>query len=279
MSGSDYSRVEQAIRYLEHHAQDQPDLLVLARQAGLSTFHFQRLFRRWAGITPKAFLQCLTLGHAKTLLAESRSLLDTSQELGLSGTGRLHDLFLNLEAMTPGEYKRAGAGLVIRWGVHATPFGAALFAVTERGLCALSFLEEDAPGTALAKLRTRWPGATLVEEALATEPCALEVTARMLGTARQPLSLLLQGSPFQIKVWQALLAIPDGQVASYQGLAELAGFPKASRAVGSALARNPIGYLIPCHRVIRATGALGEYQWGTARKRALLAVEGARLRA
>lgn len=279
MSGSDYSRVEQAIRYLEHHVQDQPDLLALAQQAGLSEFHFQRLFRRWAGVTPKAFLQCLTLGHAKALLAESRSLLDTSLELGLSGTGRLHDLFLNLEAMTPGEYKRAGAGLVIRWGTHATPFGEALFAITGRGLCALSFLETDSQGTALAELRTRWPGAVLMEDTLSSEPYALEVASRMLGTPRQPLSLLLKGSPFQIKVWQALLAIPDGQVASYQCLAGLVASPKAARAVGSALARNPIGYLIPCHRVIRATGALGDYQWGAARKRALLGVEGARLRA
>ncbi len=276
MSGSDYSRVEQTIRYLETHARDQPSLTELAQHVGLSEFHFQRLFRQWAGVTPKSFLQCLTLNHAKALLSESRSLLETSLELGLSGTGRLHDLFLNLEAVTPGEFKRAGAGLVLRWGIHATPFGEALFAITERGLCALSFLEEGSRSRAVSDLQARWPEATLVEASIQSEPFALEVVSRMLGTAHQPLALLLKGSPFQVKVWQALLAIPEGRVASYQGLARLAGSPNGSRAVGSALAMNPIGYLIPCHRVIRATGAVGEYHWGNVRKWALLGVEGAR---
>jgi AraC family transcriptional regulator of adaptative response/methylated-DNA-[protein]-cysteine methyltransferase len=276
MIGSDFSRVEQAIHYLESHALEQPDLQALARHVGLSEYHFQRLFRRWAGVTPKDFLQCLTLNHAKELLSESRSLLATSQELGLSGTSRLHDLFLSLEAMTPGEFKRAGEGLVIRWGVHDTPFGEALFAATDRGLCALSFLEEGSRGKAAAELQARWPAATLVEASTHCEPFALEVVSRMQGGARQPLSLLLKGSPFQVKVWQALLAIPEGKVATYQGLARLAGIPNASRAVGSALAMNPIGYLVPCHRVIRSTGAIGEYHWGTARKWALLGVEGAR---
>ena len=276
MSGSDYSRVEQAIHYLENHAREQPGLAELAQHMGLSEFHFQRLFRQWAGITPKEFLQCLTLSHAKELLSESCSLLETSLELGLSGTGRLHDLFLNLEAMTPGEFKRAGAGLVIHWGIHATPFGEALFAITERGLCALNFLEEGPRARAVAELQARWPESTLLEASLQSEPFALEVASRMLGDARQPLSLLLKGSPFQIKVWQALLAIPEGRAASYQGLARLAGSPNAARAVGSALAMNPIGYLIPCHRVIRATGAVGEYRWGNVRKRALLGVEGAK---
>lgn len=276
MSESDYSRVEQTIRYLETHAREQPSLTELAQHVGLSEFHFQRLFRQWAGVTPKDFLQCLTLNHAKALLSESRSLLETSLELGLSGTGRLHDLFLNLEAVTPGEFKRAGAGLVLRWGIHATPFGEALFAITERGLCALSFLEEGSRSRAVAELQARWPEATLVEASIQSEPFALEVVSRMLGTAHQPLALLLKGSPFQVKVWQALLAIPEGRVTSYQGLARLAGSPNGSRAVGSALAMNPIGYLIPCHRVIRATGAVGEYHWGNVRKWALLGVEGAR---
>lgn len=276
MNRSDYSRVEAAIRYLEDHAQDQPSLGELARHVGLSEFHFQRLFRRWAGITPKDFLQCLTLSHAKVLLAGSASLLEASQELGLSGPGRLHDLFLTLESMTPGDYKRGGRGLTIHWGIHPTPFGEALFAATERGLCGLSFLEETGPGTALVELRGRWPEATLVQEPAHTAAISLEVSSRMRGEPTTPLALLLAGSPFQVQVWKAMLAIPEGQVASYQGLAHLAGAPGASRAVGTAAAHNPIGYLIPCHRVIRSTGVLGGYHWGGLRKQALLAVEGAR---
>jgi len=275
MSDSDYSRVERVIRHLEAHAGERPDLAALARVAGLSEFHFQRMFHRWAGITPKAFLQCLTLARAKELLDGSRSLLEASGELGLSGTGRLHDLFLTLEAMTPGEHQRGGAGLTLRWGVHATPFGEALFAATERGLCALSFLDRGREG-ALAELRSRWPHALLLEDPAATLPAAREVATRMEGGPRGPLALLLKGSPFQVQVWKALLRIPEGGLASYRGLAALAGSPGASRAVGSALGANPIAYLIPCHRVIRATGALGDYHWGPARKRALLGVETAR---
>jgi AraC family transcriptional regulator, regulatory protein of adaptative response / methylated-DNA-[protein]-cysteine methyltransferase len=276
MSGSDYSRVEQAIRYLEAHVQEQPGLAEVADQVGLSEFHFQRLFHRWAGVTPKAFLQCLTLARAKALLADSRSLMETSLELGLSGTGRLHDLFLGLEAMTPGEFKRAGEGLTLSWGIHATPFGEALFALAPRGLCGLSFLDGARRAKALAGFQDRWPGARLVEDSRQTEACADEVVARMQGAPSRPLALVLKGSPFQIKVWEGLLAIPEGGVASYQGLAERIGAPKASRAVGTALSLNPIGYLIPCHRVIRASGAVGEYRWGTVRKQALLGVEGAR---
>jgi AraC family transcriptional regulator of adaptative response/methylated-DNA-[protein]-cysteine methyltransferase len=276
MSGSDYSRVEQAIRYLETHAHEQPALKDLARQVGLSEFHFQRLFRRWAGVTPKDFLQCLTLNRAKALLATSHSLMETSLELGLSGTGRLHDLFLGLEAMTPGEFKRAGEGLTIRWGVHVTPFGEALFAITPRGLCGLSFLEGGGRTRAVADFQARWPEAHLTEDSRQTEPFAIEVVARMQGTMSRPLALVLKGSPFQTKVWEGLLGIPEGAVTSYQGLARAIGLPNASRAVGTALSMNPIGYLIPCHRVIRASGAVGEYRWGTLRKQSLLGVEGAR---
>jgi AraC family transcriptional regulator of adaptative response/methylated-DNA-[protein]-cysteine methyltransferase len=273
MSGSDYGRVEQAIHYLEAHAHEQPSLSELARQVGLSEFHFQRLFRRWAGVTPKDFLQCLTLNRAKALLAASSSLMETSLELGLSGTGRLHDLFLNLEAMTPGEFKRAGQGLTIQWGIHTTPFGEALFAVTPRGLCGLSFLEAENRSMAVAHFQARWPEAKLVENSSQTEPFAAEVVSRMQGTMSRPLALVLKGSPFQTKVWEGLLTIPEGGITSYQGLALAIGAPNASRAVGTALAMNPIGYLIPCHRVIRASGAVGEYHWGTVRKQALLAVE------
>lgn len=275
MSGSDYGRVEQAIRYLEAHTHEQPTLSELARQVGLSEFHFQRLFHRWAGVTPKAFLQCLTLNRAKTLLAGLSSLMETSLELGLSGTGRLHDLFLGLEAMTPGEFKRAGEGLTIWWGIHATPFGEALFAITPRGLCGLSFLEASRT-QAVADFQARWPEARLVEDSRQTEPFADEVVSRMQGAPSRPLALVLKGSPFQTKVWEGLLGIPEGGVASYQDLARAIGTPNASRAVGTALSMNPIGYLIPCHRVIRASGAVGEYRWGALRKQALLGVEGAR---
>jgi AraC family transcriptional regulator of adaptative response/methylated-DNA-[protein]-cysteine methyltransferase len=276
MGNSDYSRVEQAIRYLEVHAANQPSLAEVAGHIGLSEFHFQRLFHRWAGVTPKDFLQSLTLNRAKAMLRSSSTLLETSQELGLSGTSRLHDLFLNVEAMTPGAFKRFGAGLAIHWGVHDTPFGEALVAVTARGLCGLSFLGGDTVAEAVRVLQERWPEADLADDSSLTETIAKEVRARMQGTFGQPLSLLLKGSPFQLKVWEALLAIPEGQATSYQGLAGLIDAPKASRAVGTALSMNPIGYLIPCHRVIRATGAVGEYRWGRVRKQALLGVEGAR---
>jgi AraC family transcriptional regulator, regulatory protein of adaptative response / methylated-DNA-[protein]-cysteine methyltransferase len=270
-TGSDYARVEGAIRFLEAQVRERPALSAVAAHAGLSAFHFQRLFRRFAGVSPKSFLQALTLARAKALLADSRSLLDASLELGLSGTGRLHDLFLGLEAMTPGTWKRGGEGLEIAWAVHDTPFGAALFAATPRGLCALAFVAEDAPP--LAELEARWPGARFREDPAATAPFAREVAARMGGAPGRPLALVLQGTPFQRKVWEALLAVPEGRLVSYGDLARMAGTPGASRAVGTALGANPIGYLIPCHRVIRASGALGDYRWGAARKRALLGLE------
>jgi AraC family transcriptional regulator, regulatory protein of adaptative response / methylated-DNA-[protein]-cysteine methyltransferase len=276
MGGSDYRRVEQAIHYLEAHSREQPSLVEVAEHVGLSVFHFQRLFRRWAGVTPKDFLQCLTLNRARGLLSEPLSLLEASLQLGLSGTSRLHDLFLSLEAMTPGEFKRAGQGLTIHWGIHPTPFGDALFAVTQRGLCGLTFLAEETSEEAVAWLQHRWPGASLVNAPLRTSGTAKAIALRMRGAAAGPLSVLLKGSPFQIKVWQALLAVPEGRVISYQGLAHMVGAPGGSRAVGTALAMNPIAFLIPCHRVIRSTGAAGEYRWGGARKLALLGVEGAR---
>jgi len=277
MGGSDYSRVARAIEYLERHAGNQPTLAEVAAQVELSEFHFQRMFHRWAGVTPKAFLQALTLRQAKALLAEEKSLLDTSLHLGMSGPSRLHDLFLHVDAMTPGAFKRAGHGLDIRWGCHETPFGTALFAATTQGLCGLSFLAEDTPEVAFRALQGRWPGATWMEAPEQTLAFAEEVEARMRGAGMRPLSLVFKGSPFQVKVWEALLAVPEGHVISYGGLAEVIGSPQASRAVGTALSLNPIGYLIPCHRVIRATGAIGEYRWGGVRKQALLGVEGARV--
>jgi AraC family transcriptional regulator of adaptative response/methylated-DNA-[protein]-cysteine methyltransferase len=274
MIGSDYHRIAEAIRFIESRVEEQPTLNEVARHLGLSPFHTQRLFRRWAGITPKDFLQFLTLVRAKRQLASSSSLLDASIRVGLSGPGRLHDLFLTLEAVTPGEFKRGGAGLTISWAIHPTPFGEALFATTERGLCGLSFVDET--NGALEELRTRWPEARLHQSSDLTAAVASQIAERMRGLAREPLRLVLKGTPFQIQVWAALLTIPEGQVTSYRRLAELAGVPTAARAVGSAVGANPIGYLIPCHRVIRETGAIGEYRWGSQRKTILLAVEAAR---
>jgi AraC family transcriptional regulator of adaptative response/methylated-DNA-[protein]-cysteine methyltransferase len=272
--GSDYSRIEKAILYLDAHAREQPSLGDVARHLGLSAFHCHRLFRRWAGITPKDFLQIATLRRAKTLLRESRPVLEAALDAGLSGPGRLHDVFVAIEAMTPGEYRRRGEGLTIRWGVHDTPAGAALFAVTDRGICAIRFLGQGRAGREeLADLRKEWPRARLERSAEGTAFAAREVSARMLGRPEGRLSVLLRGTPFQVKVWQALLAIPPGAASTYAGVAALAGRPAAHRAAASAIAANAVAYLIPCHRVLRSTGALGGYRWGEPRKRALLALE------
>jgi len=274
MFRSDYNRVGEAIRFIDAHVEAQPSLAEVANHLGLSPFHFQRLFHRWAGLTPKDFLQFLTLVRAKRHLAASTSLLETSFQVGLSGPGRLHDLFLSVEAMTPGEFKRGGEGLEIAWAVHPTPFGEALFACTARGLCGLSFIEENS--SPLEELRLRWPAARLREASQLTAPVAAEVDRRMRGLTQRPLHLVLKGTPFQIQVWSALLRIREGETASYSRIAALAGSPSAVRAVGTALGANPIGYLIPCHRVIRNTGAIGDYRWGEQRKTMLLAVEAAR---
>jgi AraC family transcriptional regulator of adaptative response/methylated-DNA-[protein]-cysteine methyltransferase len=276
MKGSDFQRVAEAIRFVDAHAAEQPRLAEIAGRLGLSEFHFHRLFRRWAGVTPKDFLQALTLAQAKRLLADSTSLLETSLTLGLSGTGRLHDLFLGLEAMTPGEFKTGGAGLTIGWKILPTPFGEALFAATDKGLCALAFVDGAEAAAPAAFLRDRWPEARLRENRALVAPYAREAAARMRGAAARRLSLAPRGTAFQVKVRQALLAIPEGRVATYRDLAAAIGQPGAVRAVGTACAANPIAYLIPCHRVIRATGAVGDYRWGAERKTALLAVEGAR---
>lgn len=275
MALSDYSKVEKAIRFMEAHAGRQPSLSEVAAEVGLSAFHFQRLFQRWAGVSPKRFLQFLTLQEAKRLLRESRSLLETSLELGLSGTGRLHDLFLTLERMTPGEYKARAAGLDIGWGVADTPFGPALFAGMDRGLCGVDFLDEAGLEGALARLGARWPAARLNPAPEMARRSAEAWRLRMEG-GLEPLGLVLKGTPFQLQVWEALLRIPPGRALAYGDLAVLAGAPGAGRAVGSALACNALAVVIPCHRVIQGTGAFGDYRWGGARKQALLAFEQAR---
>ncbi len=276
MSLSDYSKIEKAIRFLEHRALDKPSLALVAAEVGLSEFHFQRLFQRWAGVSPKRFLQFLTLQEAKRLLRESRSLLDASLTLGLSGTGRLHDLFFSLERMTPGEYKAQAAGLCVRWGVAATPFGQALFAGLDQGLCGVDFLLEDGADGALERLQARWPGARLEAAPPLAQHYADAITARLEGHP-EPLGLVLKGTPFQMQIWEALLRIPEGRALAYGDVASLAGAAGAGRAVGTAIGCNALAVVIPCHRVIQATGAIGDYRWGGARKQALLAFEQARL--
>lgn len=269
---SDYERVAKVIRFLGENYLEQPDLARLARVAGLSEFHFHRMFSRWAGVTPKDFLKFLTAEHAKRLLAESRDILDASLESGLSGPGRLHDLLVSVEAMSPGEFKRRGEGLEIAYGVHETPFGLCLLGATSRGICHLAFHESATEG--VAELKARWERARIIKESpRETERLFARIFSADMKAGKLP--LLLAGTPFQLKIWQALLRIPMGKLVTYGDLASYIGAPGASRAVGTAVGRNPIAYLIPCHRVIRETGRFGEYRWGRERKQAILAIEGA----
>ena len=275
MSAEDYRLVEQAISYLEAHFREQPSLEEVARAVNLSEYHCQRLFKRWAGISPKRFLQFLTVEYAKGLLEQSRSLLDVTYEAGLSGPGRLHDLFITVEAVTPGQFKRGGRGLTIRYGVHETRFGDCLLAVTDKGICGLYFLT-DGSQAALAELESKWPEAQLCEDAAATQPFLERIFPSEGASQPRPLNLHLRGSNFQIQVWQALLRIPPGHVLSYEDVARWVGKPSASRAVGQAVGSNPISYLIPCHRVIRKSGLIGNYGGGRVRKMAMLGWEAAR---
>jgi AraC family transcriptional regulator of adaptative response/methylated-DNA-[protein]-cysteine methyltransferase len=276
MATSDYARIEQAILFLERHAREQPRLEEVAASVGLSPYHFQRLFTRWAGISPKRFLQFQTLEFAKQLLAERRSLLEVTHETGLSSSSRLHDLFISLEAVTPGEFKLGGSGLDIRYGVHDSPFGEYLLAVCGRGLCGLHFLAGESEDEAVRRLQEDWPRASLTGSPEVTAAWAGRIFPSRRRQAPQPLGLLVKGSNFQLKVWEALLRIPPGSVATYQDIATAIGAPGAVRAVGTAVGENPVAFLIPCHRVIRKTGAFGGYRWGAPRKRALLAWEAAR---
>ncbi len=271
----DYRRIEEAIHFLDRHFPAQPSLEAVARNAGLSPWHFQRMFRRWAGISPKRFLQFLTLDYAKRALAQSRSVLDAAYATGLSSPSRLHDLFVAADAVTPGEFKRRGAGLEIRYGFHPSPFGECLLARTGRGICALFFVLDGDRQKTLEELRRRWPDASLVEDPRSTGLLARQVFAAS-GRGRQ-VRLDVRGTNFQLKVWQALLEIPPGAVAPYERVAERVGKPRASRAVGTAVGQNPVAFLIPCHRVIRKVGAVGKYHGGVTRKRAMLAWEAGRV--
>ena len=269
----DYTRIEQAIRYIESNTNYQPNLREVAAHIGLSKYHFQRLFTRWAGISPKRFLQFLTKEKAKQLLSNS-NLLDATYQSGLSSPGRLHDLFVQCEAVTPGEFKSKGRGMDIIYGYHPTPFGECLIALTGRGICFLGFVQNGKRATLLAELRHNWTNATLIKDPSHTALTVIRIFSPIPGV---PLSLHMHGTNFQIKVWEALLRVPPGKVATYKTIAEQVSSGKAARAVGDAVARNPLAYLIPCHRVLRKLGEFGGYRYGSTRKKAILAWEMARI--
>lgn len=266
-----YETIAEAIRFLRTHSRQQPSLEAVAKHVGLSPQHLQRVFSEWAGISPKRFVQFLTKENARKLLRHSRDVLSAAMESGLSGPGRLHDLMVSCEALTPGQVGALGEGLTIRFGFARTPLGNVLAGMTPRGVCHLVFVEPGMEGSAEQALFAEWPKADFQRD----NPAARNLAATVLGalTRSRPLSLLLRGTNFQIKVWEALLQIPSGLAVSYGDLAERAGSPRARRAVGTALAHNSLAVLIPCHRVIRESGEFGQYRWGSERKIALLAWE------
>ena len=270
---NDYERVAQIIRRLDDRQGDQPALEESARAAGLSGSRLHRLFVKWVGITPKDFLQCLTLGHAREALKRGRSVMDAAFDSGLSGPGRLHDLCVTLEAATPGEVKSGGEGMRIIHGFGRTPFGEALVANSPRGVCHLTFTDEAARASAVDALAGQWPNAEMARDDRAASDILETVFRMKAGVARPHVRAWVKGTEFQIRVWRALLEIPRGALASYRKLAGAIGKPSASRAVGTAVGGNSLACLIPCHRVIRETGAIGGYRWGAGRKRALIAWE------
>ncbi len=264
----DYARVERAIRYLDANYRAQPSLADVAGHVNLSPHHFERLFIGWAGVSPKKYLQYLTKEHAKVLLKSSATVLDATLESGLSSPGRLHDLFVTYEGVSPGELKMRGRGLTISYGLHETPFGLCLLATTERGICGLHFLENSAAADDL--LPSEWPGATLVRDDEATGALISQIFRPARGETSQKLQVFLSGSRFQLSVWEALLKIPSGSVSTYKAIAETLGKAGASRAVGQAVGSNPVALLIPCHRVLRGSGEISGYRWGVERKTAML---------
>ena len=275
-ASEDYQRIARAIAFMRQHHLNQPNLATVAQHIGLSEYHFQRLFTQWAGISPKRFLQYLTVEYAKSKITHTKSLLDLTLDVRLSSPGRLHDLFVNLEAMSPGEFKAGGAGLQIRYGIHDTPFGTSLIATTTRGICNLYFLETTDEQTAAQRLRLAWKNAEIIRDEQATQSLRDLIFNSETLSEQKPLTLLVKGTNFQIQVWRALLKLPFGAIATYQTIAQLVDRPTAARAVGNAIGNNPIGYLIPCHRVIRESGELGGYGWGVERKTVMLGWEASR---
>ena len=276
---NNYERIAKAIGFIHKHRQAQPELAEVASAVGLSPQHFQRLFTNWVGVSPKRFMGYLTGSHARELLTAGGDVLSASLEVGLSGPGRLHDLCVNLEAATPGEIKSGGAGLVIKTGYHPSPFGNVLIHLTERGICGISFATAEGRDDEEARMKNRWPNARFVEDAKATAPVVKKVFALETYDGANPFRVFVGGTNFQVQVWQALITLSPGQLTTYGRIAKAIGRPQAHRAVGSAVGKNPISFLIPCHRVIREGGIIDGYYWGTERKVAMIGWEQAKTNA
>jgi AraC family transcriptional regulator of adaptative response/methylated-DNA-[protein]-cysteine methyltransferase len=272
-AAADYDVVRRAIAHIRGNWRTQPDIADIADAAGVSTTDLHHLFRRWAGLTPKDFLQALTLDSARALLRESASVLDATYEVGLSGPGRLHDLFVTHEAMSPGEWKAGGESLTIAYGFHPSPFGSALVMTTARGLAGLAFADPGEEPTVLADMQARWPKATYVEDRAGTAPLARRIFDSATWRSGEPLRVMLIGTDFEVRVWEALLAVPMGRLTSYSDIAAKVCKPAAARAVGAAVGRNPVSFVVPCHRVVGKSGSLTGYHWGLTRKRAMLGWE------
>jgi AraC family transcriptional regulator of adaptative response/methylated-DNA-[protein]-cysteine methyltransferase len=278
-AAADYDIVRRAIGHIREHWRSQPEIDAIAEAAGVTPTELHHLFRRWAGLTPKAFLQAITLDSARTLLRSSASVLDAAYEVGLSGPGRLHDLFVTHEAMSPGEWKSGGQGLTIRYGFHPSPFGTALVMASERGLAGLAFADAGEEKSALADMRQRWPNASYVEDSPSTAALARRIFDPKRWRAEEPLRVVLIGTDWEVRVWQTLLKIPMGRLTSYSTIAGKLCTPKAARAVGAAVGKNPISFVVPCHRVLGRSGDITGYHWGLTRKRAMLGWEAGQVRA
>jgi AraC family transcriptional regulator of adaptative response/methylated-DNA-[protein]-cysteine methyltransferase len=276
-SATDYETVKSAIAYVTENYREQPEVEAIAHAVGTDTRTLTELFRRWCGLSPKAFLQSVTLDRARHILRESSNILDASYELGLSGPGRLHDLFVVHESMSPGEWKTGGAGLTVHYGFHPCPFGLALVMTTDRGLCGLAFADAGGERAALEDMRQRWPNARYLEDSASTAIHAQRIFDSGLWKPNTPLRIVLIGTDFEIRVWETLLSIPMGRATTYSDIAKKLGKPKAARAVGSAVGKNPMSFVVPCHRVLGKSGNITGYHWGLTRKRAMLGWEAARV--
>lgn len=277
IAADDYDVVRRAIAHIRGNWRQQPDIDTIAEAARVTPTELHHLFRRWAGLTPKAFLQALTLDHARKLLRDSASVLDAAYEVGLSGPGRLHDLFVTHEAMSPGEWKAGGEGLTLRYGFHPCPFGTALVMLAPRGLAGLALADAGKERAALADMTSRWPKATYIEDRNATAPVAVRIFDPKLWRPDQPLRIVFIGTDFEVRVWETLLKIPMGRFTTYSDIAQTIDKPKAARAVGAAVGKNPLCFVVPCHRVIGKSGELTGYHWGLTRKRAMLGWEAGRV--
>lgn len=272
----DYDVVRKAIAYISEHWRAQPEVEAIAHAVGATADDLHHTFRRWAGLTPKAFLQALTIDHARSLLRDSASVLEAAYEVGLSGPGRLHDLFVTHEAMSPGEWKTGGAGITMRYGFHPSLFGNALVMATDRGLAGLAFADPGEEQASLADMQRRWPRATYVEDPAGTAPIARRIFDSSLWRPDQPLRIVMIGTDFEVRVWETLLSIPMGRASTYSDIARKLGKPNASRAVGAAVGKNPMSFVVPCHRVLGKSGDITGYHWGLTRKRAMLGWEAGR---